>query len=335
MPRPSLPGALVALVVLLAACAPSGSSGSGAPPASPGGSGAAAACPTAPEPANLPESWSPSSDRTVTPVIVSSRVVCGDARIVFLFVDEDDQVVSAPDRTATVAFYNLARDPETAVGTVDAEFTWGIPDSRGMYTLTTTLPEAGIWGAEFTTAAPGAASESIRMQFQVADSTPTVRVGQHAPASDTPTLEDVGGDVTQISTDDEPVEAFYETSVADALEAGKPFLLAFATPKFCVSAQCGPTLEKLKPVAEAHPDLTFINVEPYQLQLVDGQLQPVTQNVNGQPQLVATEASNEWGLLSEPWIFVVDGSGVVRGSFEGVAAEGELERALEAAEAGA
>ena len=38
---------------------------------------------------------------------------------------------------------------------------------------------------------------------------------------------------------------------------------------------CGPTLDRIKPVAAAHPDVTFINVEPYQLKLVDGQLQPV------------------------------------------------------------
>jgi hypothetical protein len=174
------------------------------------------------------------------------------------------------------------------------------------------------------------------MQFQVADSTPTVQVGQQAPASDTPTLDDVDGDITKLSTDEQPVEAFYTTSVAGALEAGEPFVLAFATPKFCTSAQCGPTLDKLKPVAEAHPDVTFINVEPYELELVDGQLQPVTQpDASGTPQLVPAASSSEWGLLSEPWIFVVDGSGVVRGSFEGVVGEGELERALEAVEAGA
>jgi hypothetical protein len=327
--------ALVALVLSLAAC--SSPSTSGAPTASsdPGGSAAAGTCSTAPEPTGLPDEWTPGAAAgEVVPFIVSNRIVCGEARILFLFLDKQEQVVSAPERTATVAFYNLARDPATPVATEDAEFTWAIEDERGMYTVSTELPEAGIWGAEFTTEAPGSPSETIRMQFQVADSTPTVQVGEKAPASDTPTLDDVDGDVSKLSTDEEPVEAFYETSVAEALEAGKPFVLAFATPKFCASAQCGPTLDKLKPYAEQHPGVTFINVEPYQLELVDGQLQPVTQaDANGTPQLVATESSSEWGLLSEPWIFVVDGAGVVRGSFEGVVGEGELERALEAVEA--
>ena len=110
-----------------------------------------------------------------------------------------------------------------------------------------------------------------------------------------------------------PDPAFYQTSVADALAAHKPFMLVFATPKFCTSQQCGPTLDQFKPIAAAHPEVTFINVEPYQLKDVDGQLQPVLDANN---QLQATAVTDEWGLLSEPWIFAVDRDGVVRGSYE-------------------
>ena len=110
-----------------------------------------------------------------------------------------------------------------------------------------------------------------------------------------------------------PDPAFYRTSVADALAAHKPFVLVFATPKFCTSQQCGPTLDQLKPIAAAHPEVTFINVEPYQLELVDGQLQPV---LDANSQLQATATTDEWGLLSEPWIFAVDRDGIVRGSYE-------------------
>jgi hypothetical protein len=323
-------GAMAALLLIVVGCG-SGSTATAPPsaPASPG-QGSTAQCATAPEPSDLPDAWNPAGQSpSVIPFIVTNRIVCGQARILFLFLDKAEQVVSAPDRTASVAFYNLARDPETPVASADGEFTWAIPDSRGMYTLAVDLPEAGIWGAEFTTEAPGSPSETIRMQLQVVDSSPTVAVGQKAPASDTPTIDDVDGDLTLLSTDDQPVEAFYDTSVADALAANEPFVLAFATPKFCASAQCGPTLDQLKPVAEAHNDVTFINVEPYALEVVDGQLQPVLDENN---QLTPAPATNEWGLLSEPWIFVVDSGGVVRGSFEGVVGEGELERALAAVE---
>ncbi len=238
---------------------------------------------------------------------------------------------SAPDRSAKVSFYDLGRDPTTPIAIVDGAFVWTIQDERGMYILDVDLPEAGLWGAEFTTAAPGARPETVRLTFDVRDSTPTIRVGQTAPASRTPTLADVGGDVSKISTDPKPNPAFYSTSVADALAAHKPFVLIFATPKFCTSAQCGPTLDRFKPVAAANPDVTFINVEPYQLHDVDGQLQPVLDANNN---LQATDVTNQWGLLAEPWIFAVDRNGIVRGSYEVTVSDSELTSVLAEIRAG-
>ena len=124
--------------------------------------------------------------------------------------------------------------------------------------------------ASFTTAAPGSPEQTIPFSFDVKEDASVVWPGEKAPSVDTPTLADVGGDVAKISSDEDPVEAFYETSVADALAANKPFVLVFATPKFCQTKTCGPTLEKIKTVAAAHPDMTFINVEPYLLEDVDG-----------------------------------------------------------------
>jgi hypothetical protein len=171
------------------------------------------------------------------------------------------------------------------------------------------------------------------MTFSVLDAPTAVAVGQKAPASKNPTVADVGGDVSKISTDPKPDPAFYQTSVADALAAHKPFMLVFATPKFCQTAQCGPTLDLFKPVAAANPDVTFINVEPYKLQDVDGQLQPVL-DPNKQNSLIATDVTNEWGLLSEPWIFAVDRDGIVRGSYELTITDAELNAILPVITAG-
>ncbi len=119
--------------------------------------------------------------------------------------------------------------------------------------------------------------------------------------------------------------------MAAALTAHKPFMLIFATPKFCTSQQCGPTLDQFKPIAAAHPDITFINVEPYKLQDVGGSLQPVLSANN---QLQATEITDQWGLLSEPWIFAVDRTGIVRGSYEVTITPAELEAILPVLTAG-
>jgi hypothetical protein len=102
----------------------------------------------------------------------------------------------------------------------------------------------------------------------------------------------------------------------------------FATPAFCQSAQCGPTLDRVKATAASAPDdIAFINVEPYQLAYTEGRLQPVLDANN---QLQPVEAVNEWGILTEPWVFTVDGTGKVRGSFEGVIGEDELTAAIQA-----
>jgi hypothetical protein len=267
----------------------------------------------------------PATSPTLLPILVSNYVVCGRARILFLYLDASNNVASAPDRSARVAFYDLGRKADEVVATVDGVFIWTIQDERGMYILDVDLPSAGTWGAQFTTEAPGSAAETVRLTFEVHDASPTVAVGQAAPASQTLTLDDVGGDVSKISTDTDPDTDFYTTSVVGALDEHKPFVLVFATPKFCTSAQCGPTLDHLKPFAEAHPDVTFINVEPYKLEEVDGQLQPL---LDASGNLQATDVVNEWGLLTEPWIFAVDRNGIVRGSFELIASDDELDAVL-------
>jgi len=316
--------------MLVAACTSGGaatasSDGVSSPAAS--SSAAAAICPTAPEPSDT-SGWGPAATKpSLLPVLVTDDVVCGKARILFLYLDASNNVVSAPNRSANVTFYDLGRDPSKAVGSATGAFVWTIPNERGMYILNVDLPEAGTWGAEFSTEAQGSKAETVRLTFDVRATTPTVRVGQPAPATRTPTLADVGGDVTRISTDPKPDPAFYSTSVADALAAHQPFVLIFATPKFCTSAQCGPTLDRMKPVAAANPQVTFINVEPYQLKDVDGQLQPVLDASNNNS-LIATDATNEWGLLSEPQIFAVDRAGIVRGAFEVAVSDSELKAVL-------
>jgi len=324
-PRRLLP-LLSALALIAAACATS------APSPSPAG----AICDTAPD-SQVAATWGGATDfpPTLTPVLVSNAITCGKARILFLYLDSSNNVASAPDRKAMVAFYNLGRDPNKAVVTAEGQFVWTIKDERGMYVVDVDLPEAGVWGAEFTwsksIAGGDIQAETVRMTFSVLDAPTAIAVGQKSPASKTPTVADVGGDVTKISTDTDPDPAFYQTSVADALAAKKPFMVIFATPKFCQTAQCGPTLDMFKPIAAAHPDVTFINVEPYKLQDVDGQLQPV---LSATQQLQATDTTNEWGLLSEPWIFAVDRDGIVRGSYELTITDAELNAILPVIAAG-
>ena len=331
-----LGGPIVALSLSVAACAGAAPSTgpdttSSAPSSTPAvtgppASGAPPSCPAAPPVTTAPGWGTPTTTPPIIPIIISSVQACGSNRFVFTFIDSGNLPIATPDRTTTVSFYDLGNDPNSPVATVDAAFVWAIEDSRGAYVANVDFVTFGIWGAEFRTALPGGATETIRMSFTVRGSSPTLSVGAQAPASKTPTLADVGGDVAKLSTDRDPIKGLYEISVEAAVTEGRPFLLAFATPKFCASAQCGPTLDRIKPFLAAYPGVTFINVEPYALELVDGQLQPVLTS----GQLTPVPSVLEWGLVSEPWTFVVDGDGVIRGSFEGIVRDEELKAALDA-----
>lgn len=298
-PRTRRAGLLAATVLLAAACGPAG--------------------PTPP-----PVSQSPSQVATgALPRIISSELTVGPNRIVFSFLDSSGtKPVGAPDRIASVQFRGPGGE---SVAAPAGEFIWAIEDVSGVYVTHADFPVAGAWTAVFTTAAPGAPEESIPFSFDVREDANVVEPGEKAPSVETPTLADVGDDVTKVSTDETPVPAFYETSVADALVAKKPFVLVFATPKFCQTQTCGPTLEKVKAIAASHPDVTFINVEPYLLELVDGQLQPVLSDTG---LLQPTPATVAYGLLSEPFVFVVGGDGLVKASFELIFTPDEINEAL-------
>ena len=328
----SLLAVVAALVLVLAACRPPEQISSPSSP-SPAGTPVAGACPTTPAPQGTPDGWDVTAQRpSVFPQIINpvGSIACGPNRLMFSFLDDQNVPVVKPEQSVEVALYDLGADPATPVRTGLATFIWAIEPTVGVYVLDADFPTAGTWGAQFTLTVGESAPEVIRVGFDVQPDSSGVAIGDPAPASDTPTLADVDGDITRISTDDEPVEAFYETSVADALAANKPFVVVFATPKFCQSQQCGPTLDRVKPIAAAHPDMTFINVEPYELELVDGQLQPV---LTGEPpNLTPATATNEWRLLSEPWVYVVDRNGIVTASFMLIFSDDELEAAVAAVE---
>jgi len=266
-----------------------------------------------------------SSAHAVLPQPISGELGIGENRVVFGLTDATGQKpVGAPDRTLTIGY----RGPNgETIPPAPQTFIWAIEGTVGVYVGHATFPSAGTWTADFTTEAPGSPKETMTFSFDVKEKTQVLRPGDAAPSVATPTLADARGDVARISSDPKPVKAFYETSEAAALAAHKPFVLVFATPKFCTSAQCGPTLDRIKPFVERYPTVTFINVEPYELKRENGQLEAVLDQAGN---LVPTAVTREWGLLSEPWVFVVDRQGIVRSSLELIFSDAELTAALDA-----
>lgn len=311
MRTPSVLGLLLVAIVL-AAC------GATAPPA-----------PTPAVPAGGYPGWpiGPDPNASMVPLLVSSELVSGPNRFLFSLTDTKNALIAAPDLATTVRFYDLAADPATSVTETEGVFIWTVPDKIGLYHAAVTFTRAGPWGVEIVAVKSGQPERTVRARFDVREAGTTPALGSKVPPSDTLTAG-TPEEIAAISTDDDPDPDFYRVSVADALTAGRPFVLVFATPLFCSSQACGPTLDNVKGVAAPYKDrVDFIHVEPYKLKQVDGGLQPDV-DASGGFQVVPAVA--EWGLPTEPWVFVVGADGKLVAKFEGAVGADELREVLDA-----
>ena len=261
------------------------------------------------------------------PVLVSAEVGSGHARLLITLQDGEGRSLAAEDLSVDERLYDLAASSETPVSETKGTFRWLIPDAKAIYTSYADFARAGDWGMEVTGHQAGKPDRTARVVFSVREKTETPAIGAAAPASDTPTATDPAA-IAAISTDTDPDAAMYALSVKDAIAAGKPFVLVFATPLFCTSGTCGPALDQVKQVMGAYVGrVNFIHVEPYKLQLTDEKTQPELDAL-GHPQPV--QAVLDWGLPTEPYVFVVDAKGKVAAKFEGMAYPDELTAALDA-----
>jgi hypothetical protein len=321
----------VATVLVVAACAAPTGDGTPAPTAltsvaepprcaPPGGPN---------DPAHALDGWSLSApaDPAFVPLIASSLVTVGPNRFLYGALDAEQRPLASADRRSRVSIYALERDPATPVATVDAVYLESSP-GRGLYRALLEFDCVGEWGAEIALAAADDADgpelhERVRFSVQGLGSVPGI--GQPAPRSETLTA-DTPAELAGISTDPQPYAQAHDTTVAEAVTSGQPALVFFATPAFCQSGACGPTVELVKRVAREHEDaVDLVIVEPYELHETEHGLQPALDE-EGRLQPVA--AALEYGILVEPYLFVVDAAGDVFARFEVVVGEDELRAAL-------
>jgi hypothetical protein len=139
-------------------------------------------------------------------------------------------------------------------------------------------------------------------------------VGSKAYPSRTPTLESEPN-VAALTTRDPPDYELLRHSVADSIAAHKPFVLTFATPKFCTSRTCGPVVDVVNAVRMrfALTDIRFIHVEVYE---------------GNDPALGPNRWFQEWRLAEEPWTFLVGRDGRIKERFAGSFSVAELTAAV-------
>jgi hypothetical protein len=333
--RSVLAAATIVITFVLAACAPGDDATGPTPGASAPTAGLVATGPSSDAPAcgdgsgvpvDLP-GWELTSsvDPAFVPVLVSSLVTVGPNRFLYNVVDATYRQLAAPNVASETAFYALERDPEEPVVSSQADYlSSGL--GRGLYRTAVSFDCAGEWGAEVSVHLPDGSTASQRLRFMVHPAGTTPAIGAQAPRSDSPTATTAEA-VAGISTDTEPYLPAYARTVAQAVTSGRPSLVFFATPAFCQTGFCGPTVELVKSVAVDYVDeVEFVNVEPYQLQVTADGLRPT---LDERGQLVPVQAAIDYGIPVEPYLFVVDAAGDVYAKFEGVIGGDELRAAIE------
>ena len=251
----------------------------------------------------------------------NSELVVGSNRFAFALVDaENRRIVQETDEGVHIQLYF----GDELKGETDADFTWAIEDVTGFWTANLDFDQAGEWRVE-ATVTQGGEESTLTIRFPVTETGFAVNIGEEAPASDNLTLSSEPN-IKRVTTDPEPDEAFYEMTVAEALEAGKPFVVVFATPAFCQTQFCGPALDNVKEAKQQFADdVNFIHIEPYEL-TDEGTL--VTGGEQNAPVPVA--ATQDWRLRTEPWIFIVGADGIVQARIENSVSVAELTQVLEA-----
>lgn len=246
-------------------------------------------------------------------VMASSDFAIGSNRVSFLLVRADNSLVTA--RVADVFYRPTPEGPtrKAVARLVPIGVHAAAADKdevKQIYVANLELPKTG---KQWIVVQPrGVAFQG----FQILDvkARPTaVAVGDRAPASNNPTL--ATKPASKLTTSRPPDTGLLRYSVAESLKARAPFVVAFATPAFCESRTCGPTVDVVDAVRKRleSKGIRFIHIEIYE------------DNVPGNG---VNRWVSEWKLPTEPWVFVVDRAGVVRDRFEGAVSVGELERSI-------
>lgn len=287
---------------------------------------ACTAAPAANDPLAQPPGGPP-----VSLVIANSDLAVGDNRVSFGLVDRDYMPVR-PDAVALRAVYY---EPGAPTGQVrhrtEAEFLpWPPEGRRGVFVANVVFDQAGtatgdtlgIWELHATFDYQDGEPLTIGAVVSVAAEHSVPFIGDAAPLSNTPTAANTP-DLRTISSSPQPDPALYRLSVAAAVRAGKPAVISFATPAFCVSATCGPQISDLSALAARYAgQANFVHVEVYR---DPHRIDP------SDPRRELVPAVSEWGLVSEPWTFLVGKDGRIAERFEQYVPPQTLEAALLAA----
>jgi hypothetical protein len=233
----------------------------------------------------------------------------GTVRVSFLVVRRNAQPVYARRARVFVA---------RSMGARPFERTWASLEPVGGSGAThvfVTHVQIGRPGRYWLVAAPTGSRVRALGTLDVKASSTSPALRSKAIPSRTPTIASTNGDFVRLTTRVPPDRGLLRYSIADSLAAHKPFVVVFATPKFCTSRTCGPVVDVVDAVRRrfGSTDVRFIHVEVYR---------------RNDPNLGLNRFMREWHLPSEPWVFLVGSDGRIHAKFEGPLSVQELAAAV-------
>ncbi|MBW3619018.1 MAG: thioredoxin family protein [Actinobacteria bacterium] len=191
-------------------------------------------------------------------------------------------------------------------------------DGVGVYEATLDLDRPGFWEVAVTTTVDGeervgAASFEVLEEHQIVD------VGDPAPKTETLTVDSDAAPKAAIdsragSDGDVPDPGLHDITIAEAMARGRPTVVVFSTPVYCVSRFCGPITDTVEDLSETYGDRAeFIHVEIWE-DFNEGVLNP---------------AVEEWilpgeGSGGEPWVFLIGADGNIAARWDNVLDREEL-----------
>ena len=257
--------------------------------------------------------------------VVSSSIWSGSPGPIILTVSLNGTRIDDPTLNLTVQLAPIDGAPFGPIVTATSVQPPGV--DKVSYVATLGIDQPGAWRLVVSANRNGYAMRGSAV-ITAKDPGTTAAIGAPAPTAHTPTLADVGGIARAVTTDPAPDLRLSQRSTTDALADHKPFVLIADSVRFKVSPACGRAVVMGRFLLDRWPAVDFIHLEPYRYTVVtdtavlDGSL--------GAPSLTDPAAAwgiggAPWGPLPMPWIFVVDGHGIVRAKYQGVIGSDDID----------
>ena len=289
---------------------------------------------TTPTPAATPRPTATSPLTSPAPVaalgveVISTSVWAGSAGPIILTLSVDGTPLD--DTTVRPTVRLASASGETVGEPVEATPVKPPGVTAVSYVATLAIPAPGAWRLDVA-ATVGGEARAGTAAVRALDPGTTAPLGAPAPNVRTPTLADVGGVVRAVTTDPAPDLRLSGRSTVDALAAGQPFVLVVDSSRFKVSPACGRAIVMARYLLDRWRDVAFIHHEPYRYAVVadtpvlDGTLDAPTLT---DPAIAWGVGGDPWGAKSMPWVFVVDGEGIVRAKYQGVMGSDDVDVVL-------